>query len=306
MTFTLIVSASQMACDYENGGYATSATALEISTAQELSDFAAFVNDGYDFSKKYVKLTADINLNSVCGANVGGAAVNWTPIGTAANPFRGNFDGCGKEISNLYYNGSATDGTDSYVGLFGYTAAYGEIPQGAPIETYTQYTIENIELTGVSITGYQYVGGIIGYSSGSAIKNCSVTGTINATGDYAGGIVGYAESMLCVFNGTIYSFYSSMFSVADSYASVALTSSGGEAGGLIGSLGERSAVSYCYVAGSVDGGSGANVGGLAGSMGASSSISSSFALLSSIAGTAGSTGRIAGRQQRRDFKVLRL
>ena len=45
-----------------NSGYGSNSNALEIDTAGKLAAFAKAVNEGKDFSGKYVKLTADIDL----------------------------------------------------------------------------------------------------------------------------------------------------------------------------------------------------------------------------------------------------
>lgn len=65
------------------GGSGSSADPYRISNGAELAYLADRVNGGEDFQGKYIALTADIDLGNV----------NWTPIGTYTNPFRGNFSG---------------------------------------------------------------------------------------------------------------------------------------------------------------------------------------------------------------------
>ena len=85
-------------------------TTYEISTAQDLVDFAAAVNGG-EYSANAV-LTADIDCSSI---------TNWTPIGSATDSdsgkYKGTFDGQGHTISNLII--SRTGGC---TGIFNTTA----------------------------------------------------------------------------------------------------------------------------------------------------------------------------------------
>ncbi|MDD2973111.1 MAG: carbohydrate-binding domain-containing protein, partial [Lachnospiraceae bacterium] len=84
-------------------GEGTEASPYEISTAKELADLAAAVNNGKaDYISAHYKLTADIDLSGI---------PSWTPIGTyvignaeATKPFKGTFDGNGKTIRNLKIN----------------------------------------------------------------------------------------------------------------------------------------------------------------------------------------------------------
>ncbi len=152
----------------------TTSTVTEIATVDELKAFAAAVNAGDTFSGKTVKLTADIDLNNE----------PWTPIGTSANPFNGNFDGAGHTISNLYIS----DATAGYIGLFG---KIGTSAEGAHNQV-TNLTICNVELYGNT-----YVGGIVGDAFVVDFDNCHITGSISIKADddsqnYFGGIAGHA------------------------------------------------------------------------------------------------------------------
>ena len=61
------------------------------------------------------KLTADINLTNYChAAEDGKELLSWIPVGNFDNPWKGNMDGQGHTISNLYIKTA-----QSYVGLFG-------------------------------------------------------------------------------------------------------------------------------------------------------------------------------------------
>ena len=80
---------------------------LTIGTVQELLQFRNAVSDSGTYKGVklknageglHFKLTADLDLSSVCGRDVG----NWKAIG----PFEGSFDGDGHKISNLYIDDS--------------------------------------------------------------------------------------------------------------------------------------------------------------------------------------------------------
>lgn len=159
-----------------------------IATAGELAYLAQQTNSGGEeleltngekitgsknFQGLYFQLTEDIDLNNK----------EWLLIGSSANvPFKGNFDGNNKTISNLYINTSIYD----YAGVFGYI---------------DNSIIQNLHVTisehGITATGYSaYVGGIAGYTDESNIQNCDVTGgpirgkTNSYSNTYVGGIVG--------------------------------------------------------------------------------------------------------------------
>jgi len=104
-------------------GEGTEANPYLINTLDELKWFRDDVNAGNTYSKKFVKLGADIDLGSE----------EWTPIGIQGKAFNGVFDGNNKKISNLMITGY-----NSEVGLFGRTNT-GEIKN---------LTIENAKVSG--------------------------------------------------------------------------------------------------------------------------------------------------------------
>ena len=162
-----------------------------ITNARMLEALRNSVNNGENYSGKYFKLTEDIDLSLVCGADVDGTERSWTPIGMRNNttfdesaddkPFSGIFDGNGHKISSLYING-----TNDFCGLFGY------IKDGA---------VKNLTVSG-SIVGKDCVGGIAGWNSGvieTCVSKCSVTGSKgNQPMSYAsvGGIAGLNEGTI--------------------------------------------------------------------------------------------------------------
>ncbi len=155
----------------ENGNYV-------ISSASGLTYFANTVNNGEKYSGKTVLVSTDIDMSGVA----------WTVINpvierAGVSPsFQGTFDGQNKKISNLTANGTAN------VGLFGrvYNA-----------------TIQNVWLDNATVTGNDYVGGVVGQLLHGTVKDCKVTNSsITATpyekstgvydgGAKAGGVVGH-------------------------------------------------------------------------------------------------------------------
>ena len=255
-----------------DSSYTTESDALQISSATQLAAFARAVNVGKkDFSGKYVKLTAPIDLggtnptvtekvdesdSSKFSINITDSASNvWVPIGIKySTPFKGNFDGGNCEISNMTVLVKSTSG-NVFAGLFGSIS-------GA-----------NIKNTGVTGNVYAYssssvyAGGLVGSSSSSSsISNSYATGNIydSSSSSFAGGLVGYNKSGI-----------SNSYATGDVYASSS-SSSDVYAGGLAGI--SYSNISNSYATGNVYASaySKAYAGGLVGENG-SDSISDSYA-----------------------------
>ena len=131
------------------------------------------------------KLTADIDLKNYChAAEDGKELLSWIPIGNNDNRWKGNMDGQGHTISNLYIK-TAQD----YVGLFGYT-------DGATIQ---DLIFDNAKVENVSTTNEKtdYTGILAGCAYGDSpahirgiktTNNCTVIGQ-----EDTGGIVGGAK-----------------------------------------------------------------------------------------------------------------
>ncbi|MDR1183922.1 MAG: hypothetical protein LBK67_03910, partial [Coriobacteriales bacterium] len=143
----------------------TETTAFEISNLDQLLKMDRVVNstdvsirDRY--RNKHYKLTANIDLDGV----------SWAPLGgTSATPFTGTFDGNGKAISNLNLRGT------TILGFFGYTS-------GTAV-------IKNLTLKDFSIEGTGTLGAIVASSAATTtIADCAVSGTITVQGNFAGGI----------------------------------------------------------------------------------------------------------------------
>ena len=190
--------------------YDASKDTFEISTAAELAGLAALVNGtakdagnnsiaAVNFSRKTIKLTADIDLNSK----------EWTPIGTQGNPFKGEFDGSQHSVVGLKLVNPIDE--NGMIGLFGSISGgtvsnltvSGEVSDdkgfaydGGIAGNAANATILNcVSSVKITDTAGSFIGGIAGNISGNTtIKNCSYTGEMSGV-DYtcAGGIVGQIE-----------------------------------------------------------------------------------------------------------------
>ncbi len=82
---------------YSYTWYDKNQTDFYISSSAELAGVAVLVNTNLtSFEGKTIHLTNDINL----------AGTEWIPIGTDNNTFKGNFDGQGHSITNMYVDTS--------------------------------------------------------------------------------------------------------------------------------------------------------------------------------------------------------
>lgn len=202
-------------------GNGTAGSPFEINMVQHLDNVRYFLNSHF-------LVTANIDLSSV---------PNWTPIGSAAEPFTGNFDGGSLVIMNLTISGGGNNS-----GLFG-------VVEGA--------TIEHIRLMTVSVDAGDSVGALAGQVLGNSTirfnyADGSVTGKMNT-----GGLIG-------LISGTVIEVYRSG-------ASVTVASTDGDnKGGLVGSIiGDSITILESYAHGNVTGELGfmdQNIGGLVGSM----------------------------------------
>ena len=132
-------------------------------------------------------LTADIDCSDSKTENVsGGVYQGWIPLGTAADPFTGTFDGGGYKLSNLYINRPTTD----YVGLFGLIQKTG-----------TADDVKNVTLSNFDITGKNYVGllagSIVGQTTDSVITSVVASGTITTSASAVGGLIGQTTGVTC-------------------------------------------------------------------------------------------------------------
>jgi hypothetical protein len=173
---------------------------------QSAADFVALGNycSAWD---KYIVLTADIDLT--------GFVIR--PIGNSVERFTGNFNGQGFVIRNAVMNMP----NKNYVGLFGRVGNGG--------------VIADLGVEDVNIVGKKFVGGLVGFNSGT-ISNCYSTGFVALnSSSFAGGLIGFSSS------GTI----------SDCCSTVNISGSAAAIGGLVGCNGKRNMISNCCASGTI-------------------------------------------------------
>jgi hypothetical protein len=213
------------------GGNGTSAAPYQLADIYGVQGVgsAGMLGKVYTLANN-IDATGTVNWNAGAG---------FVPVGNASLSFSGGLDGLGHTISNLSINRP----DELQVGLFSATAL------GA--------SISNIGLTGGTIRGNYYVGGLVGYNAGTVNNSYS---NVNISGNlyYIGGLVGWN-------NGT----------VSSSHATAIVQGNGNSVGGLVGY--NHDIVVNSYATGSVSGGAYAAycVGGLVGN--SVGTISNSYA-----------------------------
>ena len=208
-------------------------------------------------------LTADIDLKNYChAAEDGKELLSWIPIGNYDNRWKGNMDGQGHTISNLYIKTA-----QNYVGLFGYTERatiqdlifdYAKVENVNTTNTKTDYTgilagyaggdspshIRGIKTTNnCTVIGQKDTGGIVG---GARInfENCENHSSVKGT-RFVGGIAGSSEKNIkrCTNYGTVENNnsytggiigYAYDTSIEDCANYGKITSTGRHAGGIAG------------------------------------------------------------------------
>lgn len=232
-----------------SGGTGTEGDPYQIADLAAFTAFRDSVNGGNTYEGKTVTLTADIDLSSVCGADIGGAEASWTPIGDS-HSFNGMFDGGKHKITGLYINASDSDNQ----GLFGVVGSDGEVKNLGVDGTVSGGSnvggvvgnnngiVTSCYNTG-TVSGSSNVGGIAGIKSGTT-ENCYNTGAVSGTND-VGGVVG------ALYGGGVENCYNT-----------GAVSGSSNVGGVLGNCSGGFGVFYCYSIGAVSGSS--NVGGVVG------------------------------------------
>ncbi|MBO7068175.1 MAG: CotH kinase family protein [Bacteroidaceae bacterium] len=144
----------------------------QIYTPYDLCTFAGIVNGGEKNASAV--LMADIDM--------AGYEEDFVPIGNDKIQYTGKFDGGGHTISNLKIMGK------NNVGFFGMVASGTEIKD------------LNFDAT-CSVSGVNYVGGLIGYVRTGTVKinGCSSAATVTATGSYAAAFLGYVRMLGIIY-----------------------------------------------------------------------------------------------------------
>jgi hypothetical protein len=231
-------------------------------------------------------LGADIDATATSAWNSNGAATpvyaGFMPLGDAATGFTGHFHGLGHSIGNLVINRPAAN----YVGLFGHVGTGG--------------IVQNIGSVGGSVSGANYVGGLVGRSDGitSAISNAWASGSVSGASDVGGlvgwnnGTIGNAHATASVSGTTFVGglIGESFNAISNVYATGNVTGGTSSIGGLVGYNGQGGgAISNAYATGSVSGTS--FVGGLAGSN--KGAIDNAYAT-GNVTGSTDNIGGLAG------------
>ena len=160
-------------------GYETVATGVGVNeendylvtSTEGLTYIAEQVNAGNDkVADSEIILDGDIDLSQFVITRAG-IANNWTPIGTAENPFTGTFDGNHKTIKNLALVESEAKESKAYVGFFGY----------AKDATIKNVTFENVYIN-ISCLDIDHSQGHIGAVAGS-LEGTSTIEDVTVKGD---------------------------------------------------------------------------------------------------------------------------
>ena len=140
---------------------------------------------GTTHSSASAMLTADIDLKNYCHATEdGNELLSWLPIGNYNNRWKGNMDGQGHTISNLYIKTA-----QNYVGLFGFT-------EDATIQNiiFDNAKVENVSTTNAKTDGTGILAGYAYGDSPSHIKGIKTTNNCTVIGlENTGGIIGCAK-----------------------------------------------------------------------------------------------------------------
>ena len=220
---------------------------------------------GTTHSSASAMLTADINLKNYChAAEDGKELLSWIPIGNNNNRWKGNMDGQGHTISNLYIKTA-----QKCVGLFGFTedaTIQNIIFDNAKVENVSTsntktdctgilagYACENFQspiIKGIKTTknctviGQDDTGGIVGGAKIN-LENCENHSSVKGT-RYVGGIAGGSDRKnikRCTNYGTIENNasiiggiigYAYITSIEDCANYGKITSTGHNAGGIAG------------------------------------------------------------------------
>ncbi len=164
---------------WPGGGNGTAGDPYLISTEEHWNEFVSAVSEkNFDFSGRYLQLTADIDVSQM--------------VGTSSNRFRGNFDGDGHTLTVNY------DTSEQYT---------------APFRFVGSATIKNLNVGGNISTSAKFASGLIGGSNGSNanVTNCRVSVTIessvNGDGTHGGFVANITSDTVningCIFDGSM-------------------------------------------------------------------------------------------------------
>ncbi|MBQ8765698.1 MAG: hypothetical protein IJZ16_02730 [Clostridia bacterium] len=206
----------------------------EINNAGQLYWFGAEVNNGNVGINAILTDNIDLNPGYVFsedgtvtynGEIVTEGWLSWSSIGNSTNKYNAIFDGNGKTVSGLYFNGEITD----HYGMFGVTGVNAEIKNLGLVNSYIYSTnSKNYFSAGIvglnynkvtscyssfTIKGAHYTGGVVGCNQTDGfVFDCYNTGAVNAEtinyAKYAGGVVAYNYGTVekCHNTGAVYAY----------------------------------------------------------------------------------------------------
>ena len=215
-----------------SGGSGTVGDPYQIATAEDLDNIRNYLESSFI-------QTADIDLG-IAPWNVD---EGWVSIGDydwtdPTKSFRGNYNGDGYEIRNMYINNPA----GSYVGVFGSSDGV---------------YFQNMNVMNFDITSGIFIGGVVGISYNDSISNCITEGFIGGD-DYLGLLMGFFEGYNikdCHVQGEIDSFRGktggligdcSADSIKNCSSTIVISSNGLQTGGFIGFCNETKYIENCY------------------------------------------------------------
>ncbi len=198
---------------------------------------------------------SNLSINCTLAVDIDITGETWTAVGDSENQYTGTFDGNGHTITGLTIS---TSGANQ--GLIGNLGSDG--------------VVKNLTMEGVSISGINYVGAVVGYNDGT-VTDCSSTGSVTGQSEI-GGVVGInmwgtitacsstaAVSGTEMIGGVVGRTYRGTITACYSTGSVTGQS---EIGGVVG-INMWGTITACYSTGSVSGSgtSSMNIGGVVGS-----------------------------------------
>ncbi len=192
---------------YTNFSEVGSGTADDPYKISNLDDLDLLSKHSYLWDN-YFMMTANIDASETATSDIYNNGYGFNPIGDDNIHFAGSFDGNGFVISNIYIHSSSDN-----IGLFGYVgegAVLKNIGLYAPmIEPYYSNTnfvgslagyveggsdnkvrIDNCYSISGEVSGYQYVGGMLGRVFYTNISDCYVNNKVSADYKYVGGFAG--------------------------------------------------------------------------------------------------------------------
>lgn len=189
--------------------FALATAAAGETVLSDAASLSALMNDPSAWGG-YYKLGADIDLSGVAQ----------TPIGTYDTPFTGSFDGAGHTVKLAM----KADGT---VGLFG--VAEGATIRGLTVLGRVENTFAATDAE-TKINGkYPGTGALLGVAlSGTTVENCSTHAAVSGPGN-TGGLIG-----------VVYNYGDKTVTVSDCTGEAEVSSSFGNAGGLVGRIQTKS------------------------------------------------------------------